>query len=729
MKKAIAITMFLSIFFAGTAFAEDKDYLLYEGFLIDAGGFPVTSPEKGLNITFRFYDAETDGQKIWEKIYPAVVMDGFFWVQFEFDKGFFDGQDLFLTLQVEGDVEMSPSQQVVPVPSAHYSTLSEVSNNAKTLEGKKAQEFALSTHNHDWSQVVDGSKKCVDAVAAAGYILDGMGKINKQDDFNFTVSTHVTNLDADFLDGKDSTQFALTGHNHDSTYSSLTHNHDDAYAPTIHNHDSAYALLGHNHDSVYLKNGAGQIDNLNDFNFTSPIHIPNLDADTLDGKNSTEFADATHNHLWANITDADVKAVAAVDAAGYIQNGDTITGLKLNFTPSNTLDAANKSYVDTSVSSLTANDATFQKNVNINGFLTLANAPSNSSHAATKGYVDSAIDASLRTFLNVVPAGYSEIFSMPVMNRIPNPGVPLRNAHASAFDGKYSVYVHGGTTADLSKLGDVWKFTTENNSWTPVDSASLPRSSHTLSYLQNTANPFLGEALFTYGGYDQSENKYDYMLILNLFSTVSPMQWQKMASYSPSRSYTTATAYKGKIYFFGGYTDLSGNTNELMVYSPPTEVKPYGEWQQLYSHDNAEKYCKRRYQHTAALIGEKIYFIGGNCNSGYCMDSCVYDTGTQELKTLHNSPFFGSFNLLATPVTVNSVSKIFISYGLSNFLYDPVSGVVSVDSRNIYGRYWATGHTIKNTVYYFFGRDVDQQAWGNETISYALNKIIFAAKQ
>ena len=82
-------------------------------------------------------------------------------------------------------------------------------------------------------------------------------------------------LDADKLDGKEASQFALVNHshtgyaaethNHDADYADIDHTHDyapsththteyasvahahDAYAPVTHNHDSAYATATHTH--------------------------------------------------------------------------------------------------------------------------------------------------------------------------------------------------------------------------------------------------------------------------------------------------------------------------------------------------------------------------------------------------------------------------------------------------------------------------------------------------
>jgi len=73
-----------------------------------------------------------------------------------------------------------------------------------------------------------------------------------------------TARDADKLDGKDSTDFAIAGHNHDNRYYTEGES-DSRFAPTSHNHDGRYytesesdgryARTSHNHDGRYYTEG------------------------------------------------------------------------------------------------------------------------------------------------------------------------------------------------------------------------------------------------------------------------------------------------------------------------------------------------------------------------------------------------------------------------------------------------------------------------------------------
>lgn len=83
-------------------------------------------------------------------------------------------------------------------------------------------------------------------------------------------------LDADMLDGKQASEFALASHNH-TGYAASTHSHS-GYATTSHNHDADYAHIDHTH--------AG---------FASSSH--NHDSDYADINHShSGYASSNHSH-------------------------------------------------------------------------------------------------------------------------------------------------------------------------------------------------------------------------------------------------------------------------------------------------------------------------------------------------------------------------------------------------------------------------------------------------
>ena len=86
----------------------------YQGYLVDEGQ-EVFNGERG--ITFKLYDAANNGNVIWEEVVEAVsVTNGYFAVNLglrtplpvDFDMD----TPLFLGVQVEGDVEISPRLRV-----------------------------------------------------------------------------------------------------------------------------------------------------------------------------------------------------------------------------------------------------------------------------------------------------------------------------------------------------------------------------------------------------------------------------------------------------------------------------------------------------------------------------------------------------------------------------------------------------------------------------------------
>jgi hypothetical protein len=123
-----------------------------------------------------------------------------------------------------------------------------------------------------------------------------------------------TCTDADTLDSKHESEFSKAGHNHDDSYYTETEINTKLsdYALDTHNHEGVYSEQGHNHDSIYINDDSHEIDKADDFNFTSPTFIVNLDSDKLDGKDADAFAYSVHNHddLYYTETEIDTKLEA-----------------------------------------------------------------------------------------------------------------------------------------------------------------------------------------------------------------------------------------------------------------------------------------------------------------------------------------------------------------------------------------------------------------------------------
>lgn len=111
------------------AWADIPHVIRYQGTVVDAKQVPLEGP---YTLTFRLYDAVDGGAEVWEETQTNVpVVDGQFSVllgqvtplDLPFDK------DLWLSIEVGSDGEMSPRQRLSSVP---YAYRAEVAENTKT---------------------------------------------------------------------------------------------------------------------------------------------------------------------------------------------------------------------------------------------------------------------------------------------------------------------------------------------------------------------------------------------------------------------------------------------------------------------------------------------------------------------------------------------------------------------------------------------------------------------
>ncbi|UCE17157.1 MAG: hypothetical protein JSV84_09645 [Gemmatimonadota bacterium] len=89
----------------------------YQGVLTDANGDPVA--DGAYDITFRFYNAATSGDLLWEETESVNTYGGLFNVLLPIPHDTFDGSDRWLGLEVGEDGEMVPRQQIASVPYAY----------------------------------------------------------------------------------------------------------------------------------------------------------------------------------------------------------------------------------------------------------------------------------------------------------------------------------------------------------------------------------------------------------------------------------------------------------------------------------------------------------------------------------------------------------------------------------------------------------------------------------
>ena len=222
-------------------------------------------PDGGYNMVFRIFDAESQGTELWQGVYsdvngnPVQVTGGIFSVILGsgsgnlMDASVFNGADRWLGIQV-GAESLSPRQRITSAP---YSLVSE---NSRLLAGREAAQFANSTHGHSGDEITSGtvSEAHIDPLIArdtetnaAVAAHQGIPNAHHAKTSSFTELSDVaadaqipaaiardseviptllagdgpgSTLDADYLDGNDSSAFALSGHAHDSRYWGLTGN-------------------------------------------------------------------------------------------------------------------------------------------------------------------------------------------------------------------------------------------------------------------------------------------------------------------------------------------------------------------------------------------------------------------------------------------------------------------------------------------------------------------------
>lgn len=163
--------------------------------------------------------------------------------------------------------------------------------------------------------------------------LEGYKYLNKLT----AVDGASSGLDADKLDGKEASEFALSTHNHDSEYADIDHGHTGyatsdhthtGYAAVSHDHDEDYADIDHSHD-VLSKNVI-----INKSNANVILKVSDLTKGTIPttaSYNGTAIQDASGNILgnmrYCQETDGD--AFLQFRAFDYRGDGASAVDMRL----------------------------------------------------------------------------------------------------------------------------------------------------------------------------------------------------------------------------------------------------------------------------------------------------------------------------------------------------------------------------------------------------------------
>lgn len=256
--------------------------LQYQARLTDPGS---GDPREGsFSMTFRLYETDVDGTAVWTETKDVLVENGLFNTLLgdttPLPVDIFDGRDLWLGIQVGADEEAVPRQPLVPSAYAMHA------DDADSLDGKDSTDFAGTTHGHDGTDITGTVTDAAipDAIARDAEVMpivkdgDGSG----------------SGVDADLLDGLDSTNFAQSAHGHDGA--DITGAVNDAVIPDTLTRDAEVIPI------VTGGDGSGS----------------GVDADLLDGMDSTDFVSETGPET--------ISSSSTQPTLSVTQSGDGIAG-------------------------------------------------------------------------------------------------------------------------------------------------------------------------------------------------------------------------------------------------------------------------------------------------------------------------------------------------------------------------------------------------------------------
>jgi len=241
-------------------------------------------------------------------------------------------------------ITTTPSASAIPkadasgkIDTGWLSTGSGSGFDADKLDGLHASAFAAASHDHTKSDITDLETITITPAASAIPKADASGKISS----GWLSTGSGSGLDADKVDGKEASDFALASHTHSGTDITSQVSDSDKLDGQ---HASAFALASHTHAGADITSQVADSDKLDgqhasDFAAASHTHSGTdiisqvSDSDKLDGQHASAFALSSHTHTKSNITDLETitttpsaSAVPKADASGKIDTGWLETG-------------------------------------------------------------------------------------------------------------------------------------------------------------------------------------------------------------------------------------------------------------------------------------------------------------------------------------------------------------------------------------------------------------------
>ncbi len=289
----IILAMGLAICLASLAWAAPMGTAYtYQGRLIEGD-----EAGDGLyDLTFSLFDDPCTGTQQGGTVIidDLDVIDGYFTVDLDFG-GVFDGHARWLEIAVRPGASVGPyttlipRQEVTPTPYALYAQKAE---DANTVDGLHANDFASRIHSHSASSITSGTLStsrysAFSDLSVEGYLGNAAGDIAQNN------GILQSKLNADALDGFDSSDFMTAGADYGRS----------GVSSTLYEGTTALA-------SKYLG-----------------ISAQATDSDRLDGLHASAFASSSHSHNTLYYTEAES------DSRFVNVTGDTMSGeLNMNIT-------------------------------------------------------------------------------------------------------------------------------------------------------------------------------------------------------------------------------------------------------------------------------------------------------------------------------------------------------------------------------------------------------------
>jgi hypothetical protein len=230
--------------------ASVANSLSYQGQLLDSGGNPVDGTTV---MTFSLYLTDTGDAPIWSQIAPVEVDHGLFNAYLDVNPALFDGQALWLGVQVAGDPqEMVPRQPLLPVPYAFHALSAPWSGLSGIPEGFADGADDDTTYSAGTGLVLAGTefsadaaylqRRVTDACAAGNAIrvVHGDGTVTCEPIAGGSGDITAVHAGEGLTGGGQTGPVTLTvlfgGSGSAGSVAHSDHNHDAAYSPLVHTH-------------------------------------------------------------------------------------------------------------------------------------------------------------------------------------------------------------------------------------------------------------------------------------------------------------------------------------------------------------------------------------------------------------------------------------------------------------------------------------------------------------